>query len=55
MEHRVDDEVETRSIAKMLDVVERPGREVVQNPDLVAFVQEQLREMRADEAGAAGD
>ena len=55
VQHRVDDEVEVRAVAEMLDVVERSGREVVEHPDLVAFVEQQLGEVRADEAGAAGD
>ncbi len=45
MQHRVDDEVETRSITEILDVVERSGREIVEHPDLVALIQEQLREV----------
>ena len=42
-------------IAEMRDVLERPGREVVEHADVPARVEKELREMRTDEPGAAGD
>ena len=54
-EHRVDDEMEPRPVAEMGDVVERAGGEVVEDPDLVLLVEEELGEVRADESCAAGD
>ena len=51
----VDDEVELVAVAEVLDVVERSGREVVEHPHLVALVEQELGEVRADEARAAGD
>jgi hypothetical protein len=55
VQDRVDDEVEARPVAKVRDVFERTGGEVVEHPHFVPFVQEQLGEVRADEAGAPGD
>jgi hypothetical protein len=37
------------------DVLDRPGRQVVEHQHLVAEVEEPLGEVRADEAGAAGE
>ena len=39
---------------EMGDVVDRPGREVVEGVDLVAAREERLGQVRADEARAAG-
>jgi hypothetical protein len=50
----VDDEMEPVTVAEVLDVLERAGREVVEDPHLVSLVEEELREVRSDEAGAAG-
>jgi hypothetical protein len=36
-------------------VLTRPGREVVDREDVVAALEEDLRDVRADEAGAPGD
>jgi hypothetical protein len=38
----------------MGDVVDRPGREVVEGVDLVAAREERLGQVRADETRAAG-
>ena len=54
-EHRVDHEVEAFPVAEPRDVPLLSRREVVEGEDLVPFVEEELREMRADEAGPAGD
>ena len=51
----VDDEMELGPVAEPLDVRERPGGEVVERPDLVAGVEQELAEMRADEAGPTCD
>ena len=55
LEHRVDDEVEVAPFAQVGDVPLRPCREVVEHEDLPACVEEDLGQMRADEAGSAGD
>src|SRR5206468_3456357 len=55
VEDRVDDEVEVLPRRKVRDVVDRPRREIVERPDLPAVLEQQLREVRADEPGAAGD
>jgi hypothetical protein len=39
----------------MFNVVDRTGREVVENEHLMAEVQQSLGEVRSDEAGAAGE
>jgi hypothetical protein len=39
----------------MLDVGRRAGEEVVQRHDLVAVVEQALAQVRAEEAGTAGD
>ena len=48
-------EVEVAALAQVGDVALRPGREVVEDEDLPAVGEQALREMRADEARAAGD
>ena len=55
LEHGVDDEVEVAALAQVRDVPLGAGRQVVEDEDLPAVGEQQLREMRADEAGAAGD
>jgi hypothetical protein len=40
---------------QVLDVLERPGNEVVHGNDVVAFGQEAVAQMAAQEAGSAGD
>jgi len=52
-EHRIDDEVELGAVLQVRDVVHGPRREVVERVDLPAVVQQELGEVRADEAGAA--
>ena len=54
-EHGVDDEVEALAVAELGDVRLVARREVVEGKDLQAFVEEELGEVRADEAGTAGD
>ena len=54
-EDRVDDEVEPVALAEMEDVRLLARREVVEGEDLATLVEEELGEVRADEAGAAGD
>ncbi len=55
LENGVDDEVEVAAVAQMRDVALGAGGQVVEDEDLPAVGEEQLGEMRADEAGAAGD
>ena len=54
-ENRVDDEVEPLALAEMEDVRLVARREVVEGEDLTTLVEEKLGEVRADEAGTAGD
>ena len=54
-EHRIDDEVEALVPAKVLDIRERAGGEVVEGVDLDVGLEQQIAQMGADEAGAAGD
>ena len=54
-EHRLDDEVEVGPVAEALDVLHRAGREVVERVDLPAAPEQLVREVGADEPGAAGD
>ena len=55
LQHRVDDEMELGPRLQLLDVAPRPGGQVVERVDLVSVVEEDLREVGADEPGAAGD
>jgi hypothetical protein len=55
VEDGVDHEVEPVPLSEVLDVVERPCREVVERPHLVALVEKELGEVRADEARSARD
>ncbi len=41
-EHRVDDQVEVRVAPEMLDVRERARRQVVENPDVLPLLEQQL-------------
>src|SRR6185503_2287379 len=52
---RIDRVGEATAPLQMRDVVDRTGREVVEDAHLVAVVEEPFGEMRADEAGTAGD
>ena len=52
---RVDGVVEPRMRLQVGDVVDRAGRQVVEHVDLVAALEQRLGQVRADEAGAAGD
>jgi hypothetical protein len=54
-EHGVHHEVEARMLLEVLDVADRAGRQVVEDPYLPALREQQLREMRADEARPARD
>ncbi len=54
-EHRVDDEVEALAIAEVGDIRLCARREVVEGVDLPALVEQELGQVRTDEAGAAGD
>src|SRR5439155_8778124 len=54
-EHRVDDKVESRVVPERLDVAVGAGREVVDDEDLGASIEEIFREVRADEARPARD
>ena len=51
----VDGVVEAGAVLEVRDVVDRPGREVVEHVDLVPVVEQSIRQMGADEPGAAGD
>ena len=56
VDDRVDRVVELRrSALRCVDVVDRAGGEVVEDVDLMAAVEQRFRQMRADEARAAGD
>ena len=55
VEYGVHDEMKSVTIPEVLDVVERSGRKIVEHPYLVSFVEQQLREVRTDEPGAARD
>ena len=54
-EHRVDDEVEALAVAELSDVRLLARREVVEGEDLETLVEQELGQVRADEAGPAGD
>jgi hypothetical protein len=51
----VAQEAEVGTVAQVRDVVLAPGQEVVHAEDAVPFGEEALAEVRAQEAGAAGD
>jgi len=55
LQHRVDHEVEVAALAQVRDVSLRAGGEVVEDADFAARGGEGARDVRADEAGAAGD
>jgi hypothetical protein len=55
VENGVDDEVEAFPVAKVLDVFERSSREIVEDPYLVAFIEQQLGKVGSDEPGPARD
>ena len=55
VQNRIDDEVEVAPARKVRHVVDRARREVVEYPHLPTVLEEELAEVRADEAGAAGD
>jgi hypothetical protein len=48
-------QLEIRVVEEMGDVVLGAGEEVVETDDVVAFSEQALAEMAAEEAGAAGD
>ncbi len=49
------DEREAGASEEVLDVGDRPRHQVVDGDDLVASVEQPLAQVRAEEAGAAGD
>jgi hypothetical protein len=51
----VPQDLEVLEVAQVLDVLPAAGEEVVEADDVRPLGQEALAEMRADEAGAAGD
>ncbi len=51
---RVDEVLEPRPAFEMRDVVDRAGRQVVENQDVVALLQQHFGKMGADEPGSAG-
>jgi hypothetical protein len=53
--HRVDRVLEAAPPFQVRNVVDRPGREVVQDENVVPLGQQVLGEMRADKAGASGN
>src|SRR3954453_560889 len=55
LEHRVDDQVEVAPLAQVRDVALRARGQVVEDEHLPALPEQQLRQMGADEARAAGD
>ena len=55
VEDRIDDVVEIGIALEMSDVFETAGRQVVNDRDLVAPLEERFDEMRTDETGTAGD
>ena len=55
LRHVMEDEGEAAVGQQVVDVRLGAGEEVVEDRHLVAFVEKAFREMRADEAGAAGD
>jgi hypothetical protein len=50
---RIDDEMEARMVAKRVDVPVVARGEVVERPDLPAVGEQELGEVRSDEAGPA--
>src|SRR5579885_1678439 len=52
---RVDEVLESRPPLQVRDVVDRSGRQVVEDQHVVSAREQSLRQMRTDEAGAAGD
>ena len=55
LQDRVDDQVKVPALAQMRDVPLRPGRQVVEDEHFPAVLQQELCEVGADEARAAGD
>src|SRR4051794_23398550 len=55
LQHGVDDQMEVAALAEMRDVPLGARREIVECEDLPAVAEEEPREVRADEAGAARD
>src|SRR5262249_51411025 len=53
--HRVDEVLEAGAPFQVRDIVDRSGREVVEDEDLVALLEQRIGEMGPDEAGAPGD
>ena len=53
--HVLLDEFEVRVAAEVDDVVHRAGDKIVEADDFVAARQKQIRQMRAEESGRAGD
>jgi hypothetical protein len=53
--HRVDEVLEAVAALEMGDVVERSGREVVEDEDMMSLIEKRVGKMGTDEAGSAGD
>ena len=51
----VDEVLESRAPFQVRNVIDRPGREVVEDEDLVPELEQPFGEVRPDEAGAAGN
>ena len=49
--HRIDEVLEAGPSFQVSDVVDRPGRQVVEDEHVVTLRQHRFRKMRADEAG----
>jgi len=49
----VAQELEPLMVEKVLDVVSRPGKEIVHAQHLVSSLQQSLAEMRAEKSGSA--
>ena len=52
---RVDEVLEAGAALEVGDVVDRSGRQVVENQDLVPLLEQRIRQMGSDEPRAAGD
>ena len=55
LEHRVDDEMEVAPVAQVRDIPLGARRQVVEDEHLHAAVEQQLGEVRPDEAGTTRD
>jgi hypothetical protein len=53
--YRADVHGEARMLHQAGEVLQPTGRQIIQDRDVVALLNEKLRQMRADEAGSARD